>query len=314
MRLVVGIVILVIGIALLAGGIAVPALKPLLATGVGFIVVGLALTGLSFVKLPDLDAGDARPMSFWERLTSIFFEPSTVFQNLRLYPRWLDALLVVCLVMGIYGTVFIKRMTPDVIAQALTEKSVQAAESFTQQPLPKEAKDGMREGQLQSFKTPAGQASQVLGNFTLNSILALLCGAVFTLLALAFGGKMNYWQGVAVVVYSWLPVEIVKSVVNLITLFIKPIEDISPIRGLGGVATTDLGSLLINPAESPALFTLLGLFGVFGLYQLWLYATGLKNSATKLSGGAAWGIALTVFIIIGLCKIIFAKMLPGFVA
>ena len=314
MRLVVGIVILVIGIALLAGGIAVPALKPLLATGVGFIVVGLALTGLSFVKLPDLDAGDARPMSFWERLTSIFFEPSTVFQNLRLYPRWLDALLVVCLVMGIYGTVFIKRMTPDVIAQALTEKSAQAAESFTQQPLTKEVKDGMREGQLQSFKTPAGQVSQVLGNFTLNSILALLCGAVFTLLALAFGGKMNYWQGVAVVVYSWLPVEIVKSVVNLITLFIKPIEDISPIRGLGGVATTDLGSLLINPAESPALFTLLGLFGVFGLYQLWLYATGLKNSATKLSGGAAWGIALTVFIIIGLCKIIFAKMLPGFVA
>jgi hypothetical protein len=315
MRLVVGIVILVIGLVLLVGGISSPPLRPLIGTGVGFAVIGLACAALGyFVKPPDLDAGDTQPMSFPARLANIFFEPARVFQNLRFYPRWLDAMLVISLAMGIYGFAFVSRMTPEVIANTITERTVQTTEGFTQQPLPAEAKNQIREDQLKSFKSPAGRASQFLGAFTINGIMALLCAALFTVLALAFGGKINFWQSMAVTAYSWLPVEIIRAIVNLITLLIKPVDDISPVRGLNGLATTDLGSLLINPAESPVIFTFLGLFGLFSLYQLWLQATGLKNGATKLSGGAAWGIALTLFIVIGVCKLIAAKLFSGFVA
>ena len=314
MKLIAGIMLLVLGVALVVSSFVSPSLAPLRAPGGALIFLGLAGVGLSFVKPPNLDEPPATSMSLAGRLTGIFFEPSTVFQSLRVHPRWVAAVLVTGLAVGVYQFEFVQRVTPEVIAKTMSDKTIETAESFTQQPLPAEQKTLMREQQLASFKSPAGRAAQFLNAFAFTAIAALIFGGLYTLLTLAFGGKMNFWQGVAVAAHAGLPVALISSLLNLIVLFIKPLDDISPVKGLNGLATTDLGSLLINPAAHPVLYTALGAVGIFGLYSLWLTATGLKNGGTKVSNGAAWGIALTLFIIGALLKIGLAALFPSFIS
>lgn len=314
MRLVAGIVLSVVGLAMIVSGFVSPSLAPLRFTGATVLILGLAGIGVSFVKPPNLDEPPATSLSLGARLTGIFFEPSTVFQSLRVHPRWVSAVLLAGLAVGTYQFVFAQRITPDAIANTISSKTIETTESFTQQPLPPETKAAMREQQLQAFKSPAGRAAQFINAFSLTALAVFVFGGLYLLLSLAFGGKMNYWQGVAITAYAGLPVVLASTLLNLIVLFIKPVDDISPVKGLNGVATTDLGSLLINPAEHPVLFTMLGVIGLFGLYGLWLTATGLKNGSTKLSSGAAWGIALTFFIIGALFKIGAAALFPSFVS
>jgi hypothetical protein len=313
MQLVAGIALAVIGLGLLIASFATPALGPLRSSGGGALFLGLVGIGLSFVKPPNLDEPVA-PMPFGARLAGMFFEPSKVFQNLRVHPRWVLAVALGAAAFGVYQFEFVRRVTPEVIAQTMTDKTAETTESFTQQPMPAEQKAKMRDDQLQAFKSPAGRAAQFANVFIFSALFTFLFGALYLLLSLAFGGKLNYWQGVAVAAHAGLPVALLSSLLNLIVLFIKPLDDISPIRGLNGLATTDLGSLLINPAERPVIFTLLSVLGIFSLYGLWLTATGLKNAGTKVSGASAWGVALTLFILGALLRIVAAALFPSFVS
>lgn len=305
------ILLLVAGIILLALSLKVPSIRPLLSIGGFAIFLGLVSVGLSFVQRPD-STTDPEPMSFSERMLGIFLEPTRTFQNLRRHPRWLAAMLLMGLTSGAYSVAFIQRMTPERIADTMSGKQIEAAESFGAT-LPPEAKADMKAQTLQGFKTPAGQAAIFLTSFSNNLLGVIVLGALFMLLGLAFGGKINYWQGVSIAAHASLPGRLLENILSAIVMYLKPAEDLDPLKGLQrGLVSADL-SLLTKAAEHPVLYTILSFAGVFTIYWLWLMATGLRHGSEKMSSGGAWGITLAIFFALFMLAVGMSAAFPGFV-
>ena len=72
--------------------------------------------------------------------------------------------------------------------------------------------------------------------------------------------------------------------------------------------------MLFSPAAHPVLFVAASFIGVLSFYGLWLTATGLHNGGGRVSKGAAWAAALTVWGIGLLFSIGWAALFPGFLA
>ena len=269
---------------------------------------GLALFGLSFIPV-SRPAGDdpPAPMSFPAKLAGIFFEPSSVFRNLRAHPRWLAALILSALLSFAYSTAFVQRLTPERIVNFTTDK---VAEQFTS--IPPEQIAQMRAQGIEEAKAPGRIAGGVVTTFVGGFALACVMAGLYMLLVLLFGGRLGFWQGLATAIWAALPPLLIGRVLSLVLLFIKDPDDIHPVRGGSGLVTDNLG-VLVNPSEHPVIFVVLSAFGVLSFYHLWLTATGLRNASEKLSSGSAWTIAIIFFLIGLLLATAFSALFSGFI-
>ena len=103
---VLGVLVLVGGIAkFIAGGIG---------TGAALCFFGIVLFAFSFIPLPNLPESEP-PLSFISRITGVFFEPSRVFRNVRIYPAWVAPFAVIVILSAVYSFCFTQRVTPEKI-------------------------------------------------------------------------------------------------------------------------------------------------------------------------------------------------------
>jgi hypothetical protein len=128
-----------------------------------------------------------------------------------------------------------------------------------------------------------------------------------------FGGRINYWQSLAVVFYAWLPVVTIQKVLGLVILYLKAPEDLHPIRNQDTTLQDNL-SLLISAADHPVLFVLLSFIGLTWFYYLWLRASGLHYGGTKVSSGAGWGVSIMLYVALLLFAVVSTSLFPGFVS
>jgi Yip1 domain len=296
---VLGLICVVLGITkVLPGGIG---------TGAAFAFFGILLFVLSFIRLPQPDPNEP-PMSGIQKITSIFFEPTRVFRNLRSHPYWLAALLTIGIVNVVYSNAFYRRLTPERIVEYTMEK-------LEQSPIkpPPEAMEGAKAEAMQEATQPARRvqtaAKSFVGAFVFTAFIAALC----FLGVLAFGGKMNYWQVFAGILYASLPVIVISKLLSLIILFVKAPEDVHPILGQETLVTDNLG-ILFTPGERPALFVLGASIGVLSFYGLWLRAKALQNAGTKVSSSAAWSVTIILFILALIVGMIFATLFSSFIS
>lgn len=308
MRRIVGVIIAVVGVLLAVAGILTlkQGGRALIGTGIFALLAGAIVFGLSFVRKPEPAPDAPPPLSPAERILGVFYEPSRVFQNLRHYPRWLAAFLVLALCTIIYQAAFTQRMTPERIANATADKVLEGGW------IPAEKQDQFRQQSIADAKSPVGRVAspinQVIGVFILMIVLA----GIYFLLVLVFGGRLNFLQALAVATYSALPPIIIQNLLGLVLLYIKSPDDIDPIRGQRGLVRADLG-VLFSPAEHPYLYTLASSVGLLSLYGLWLLATGLRNTGEKVSTGTAWTIALLLWFLGVLLALGAAALFPSFV-
>jgi hypothetical protein len=295
-----GVVVIIAGAAkLLPGGIMV---------GAALCFLGIAFFGLSFIPAPtpQPDAPPAR-MSFLEKLTGIFFEPSQVFRNIRSYPDWFAPLLLMVLLNFAYVTAFTQRLTPERIVNFTTDKVI---ESFNI-PAPQAAQ--MKEDQVESMKAPAqvagGAVTQFVGAFIVTCILAGLCMLGVMLL----GGRIGFWQALSVLIYASLPVTIIGRILSFVILYLKSPDDIHPVLGQQGLVTDNLGALF-SPAEHPVLFTAASFIGILTIYRVWLTATGLRNGGERVSSGTAWSISIAFWALGLLLSVILSLLFPQFIS
>lgn len=296
---VVGLILAISGIAkFLPGGIW---------TGLAFVCWGIILFAFSFIRLPQATPEEP-PMSAVQKLTGIFFEPTRVFRNLRSHPRWLAAFLVIVLVNIIYTAAFVQRLTPERIVNFTVDKLSES--SFKPPP---EQLDKMREDNLQQAKQPIQRvqsaAKAFVGIFVFGSIVA----ALYLVGVMIFGGRINFWQALAVYFYASLPVVVISKIISLVLLYIKDPEDVHPILAQETLVQDNLG-ILFNPAEHPVLFVAASVIGVLSFYGLWLRAKGLQNGGTKVSSTAAWGATLTVWVLALLFGLSLAALFPSFIS
>src|SRR5688572_28877718 len=120
------------------------------ASAAGFCLLGLLLFGLSFIRLPLVPKKDEQPLSFVEKVTGIFFEPSRVFRNLREYPLWIGAFVIMGLLSAAYSYAFIQRITPERIVDH-TRQQMESMGSFGGTP---EMREPRLAAQLESMKNP----------------------------------------------------------------------------------------------------------------------------------------------------------------
>src|ERR1043166_5264102 len=109
-----------IGLILLLGGI-LKFIPSGISTGLALLVGGIILFVVTFIRLP-LVRETEEPLSFFEKVTGIFYEPARVFRNLRSHPHWFGAFAVVAVLSLIYSFAFVNRITPDAIVDHMVEK------------------------------------------------------------------------------------------------------------------------------------------------------------------------------------------------
>jgi hypothetical protein len=294
---VLGVIVLVLGLAkIVPGG---------LGTGAAFGFWGIALFALSFVNLP-VPAPGEEPMSGIQKLLGIFYEPTRVFRNLRSYPYWLAALLAISIASAAYNAAFVQRKTPEAIVDFIVEKM---ADSPLKPPPDKIAE--VKENMLQAEKQPIQRVQTAAKSFVITFFLAAFVGLLCFLGVMAFGGRINYWQAFAAVLYSYVPVILIMKLVSLVILYLKDPDDIHPALNRETLLQDNLG-VLFKPADHPVLFVMGASIGVLSFYGLWLKAKGLQNAGYKVSSSAAWGVSITLWVLALLLGMIAATLFGSF--
>lgn len=298
-----GIVIFFIGLLMLLATVTKVALG-LGDPGIIVMLVGLVAFGVSFIprRAPAADAPP--PLSFADKFKAIFFEPSEVFKNLRFHPRWLGGFLVLALFMLTYQIAFVQRMTPERMAIQTVDKMVERGV------IPQDEAPAIKARQVERANYPFRQAGVLGSQVALAFLLMMFLAGVYMLCMLVVSGEINYWQALSVAVYSALPPVVIASVLNLMLLYIKSRDDIDVVRGQRGLAQADLG-ILVSQVEHPMLYIALSFIGVFTLYGWWLTAKGLQNTGTRVSAGAAWSIALILWVLSILFAVLVTALVPG---
>ena len=297
---VLGLIILVAGIAkILPGGFG---------TGAAFAFWGILLFVFSFIRLPQTTAADEPPMSGIQKVMGIFYEPTRVFKNLRVHPTWLAAFLVIGIANAAYSVAFVQRLTPERIVEFTFEKLADSPLKPPPDQMEKAKDDAMKQA-----KQPVQRVQTVLKSFVGFFVFACFVAGLCLLGVLAFGGRINFWQALATVMYSYLPVVVIMKLVSLVILYIKAPEDIHPILNAETLLQDNLG-ILFKPADHPALFVMGSTIGVLSFYGLWLRAKGLANAGTKVSSSTAWGVSITLFVLALILGMIFATLFSSFIS
>lgn len=277
-------------------------------TAAALCFFGVLLFALSFIRLPDIAAKE-EPLSFFDKVTGIFFEPSRVFRNLREHPHWLGAFVLIGLLTAIYSFAFVQRITPERIVDHTTEK---LAEMGTFAP-PPEQRETMKADQLETLKNPVKRIGGVINSFVGLFALSALVAALSLLGILAFGGRINFWQALAVMFFSALPVVAIQKLLGLAILYVKSPDDLHPILNQETTLQDNLG-ILFSAADYPILFVIASFIGLTSFYGLWLRAKGLHLGATRASSGAGWGVAITLWVLLLLLVVIITALFPNFIA
>ena len=297
---VLGLIILVAGIAkILPGGFG---------TGAAFAFWGILLFVFSFIRLPQTTAADEPPMSGIQKVMGIFYEPTRVFKNLRVHPTWLAAFLVIGIANAAYSVAFVQRLTPERIVEFTFEK-------LADSPIkpPPDQMEKAKDDAMQQAKQPVQRVQTVLKSFVGFFVFACFVAGLCLLGVLAFGGRINFWQALATVMYSYLPVVVIMKLVSLVILYIKAPEDLHPILNAETLLQDNLG-ILFKPADHPALFVMGSTIGVLSFYGLWLRAKGLQHAGQKVSSGTAWGVSITLFVLALILGMIFATLFSSFIS
>jgi hypothetical protein len=226
---------------------------------------------------PSASAPTGPEMSTGETLTGVFFEPSRTFEALRARPRFLVAGLILFAMTCIVTAVLFMRVD---MAQYMRER-------IDRSPNAAQISEAQKETQVRIGKT----FGMVLIPLTVPIGIAL-GSAIYMLLVMAFGGAINYKKSLAVWTYSSLAPAVLGTLIALLVLFLKSPDTINP----ENLIATNPGALL-GEDSSRVLVAFLRQFDLLRFYGMFLAALGLRKVA-KISSGAAWGVVLTLWIVL----------------
>jgi hypothetical protein len=178
---------------------------------------------------------------------------------------------------------------------------------------PPEALDTIRTNQLEALKNPVQRVGAALKSLVGIFVVGTIGAAIAFLGVLVFGGRINFWQALAVTFYSVVPVIAIQKILGLVILYLKTPEDLHPILNQETTLQDNLG-ILITPADHPILFVMASFIGITSFYGLWLRAKGLHYGGTRVSKGAGWGVAIMLWVLLLILVMIFTALFPGFIS
>lgn len=241
----------------------------------------------------------APAMSTGETLTGIFFEPSRTFDALRAQPRFLVALIIIVVMISGFNIAFLQKVGFERFMRAQIETNSRTADLPADQ----------REQIIQRQSSPVVKYISYVAPVIAVLIFAALLAGIYLLCAMAMGGQMNYWQALSVYAYSSFPPVLLLMLGNFILLFVKQLDDSELAGASRGLVQANLG-VLVSAKDAPVLHAALQGFDVFSFYGMFLLAVGLQRVA-RLSSGAAWSVAVGLWIVGVLFRVVAATIFGG---
>jgi hypothetical protein len=303
----IGIIIAAAGFVLAIVSV-VGVLPGLTGTGITLLLTGGLVIGLSFIDPIEREEKDAIPTL--RSLVMIFHSPVEVFRSFRRAPQWLAAFLFITVISTAYGQLFVARLSPERITNFTIDKTLEMPL------LDDESRRTIELGRSEALaqaKDPVIRIGQAISGAASSFIGYVFLAALFVGIATAFGGQLKFLQSLSITIYAALPVSVIRYVLSTFLLFLKDPDEIHPILGQQALLQDNLG-ILVQPADSPVLYTLLASISLLGLYWIFLNSIGLKNGGENVTFTMAWAATIIIYVVTVLFAVSMAALFPGFIS
>ena len=220
-------------------------------------------------------------MSFFERVTGIFLEPTKTFADINRLSSWLGIFLILAVMTMAVGYVSSIRIDPE-----MAMRKAMDASPFK---MTEEQKDLAVKAGIARQRNPLFKYGSLVLTPLASLVVYLAIAGVFLLIFVIMGAPLTYKKSLAVTIWGFAPASIVLSIVSVILMFVKAPENID----LTNMVTSNLGPLVDSKAH-PVLGSLLASIDIFSLWMIVLLSIGFAAiSAKKLTTKkAATGIVM----------------------
>jgi hypothetical protein len=229
-------------------------------------------------------AAAAAPMTFFERLIGIYFEPAKTFADISRKRSWLLMFLLLCIVTIGVNYTLMWRMDPVDAARkglAMSEPFLKKVMNADQLALARE----QAEKQALQPRTVWAKYAPIV-TVPLGVLIAyVVLAAIFLLAYMLTGAGISYAQSFTTTIWGTGPPSIVVTLLSLIFIFVKnPLDlEISPVYNV----VSNLGPL-VDAKAHPALNSLLSSVDLFSIWTVVLLSIGFAAmSGKKLTAGQA---------------------------
>jgi hypothetical protein len=218
------------------------------------------------------------PMSFFQRLTSAYFEPSKAFADVNRRPSWLALFIVLALLS--MATAFVVATRVD--QAALIRKSIES--------LGIQMSEEQMNQALASQRAPLARYQSMISAPVYIIVSNLVIAAIFMVLFMLAGTSLNYKKSLAVTFWGLGPPGAIESILYILILFLK---DPDTIDITGGILMSNLGAFMDSKAH-PIMASLAGSIDVFSFWKMALLAIGFAAISDRKLTAKKAGIGVIV--------------------
>jgi len=224
----------------------------------------------------------------FERIAGVLFAPAETFRDIARKPDIVVPLLVLLVLGFVAAVILVPRMDFDAMVR---EQMAQSGRQMSDADMERAAKMGAGFGKMMAYASPVLSVA----------IWAIIAG-VLLLAHRLMGGEGNYMQAFSTTLYAWIP--------NAISGVILTI--VAAAKGSVNPATMNTlvksnPAFLVDMADHPVLFALLGSLDVFSIWVLILLIIGF-STLSRMSRAKSAAIIISLWLITVVVKLGFAAL------
>jgi hypothetical protein len=243
---------------------------------------------------------DATASNFFSRLSGIYFSPGETFKEIGRNPSFWIPLLALMLVGGLGAYMLIERMTVPGFFGAQFDQAV-AQGSMTQE-------QATQQVEAMSKYATWVKVGFFAWGFVQWAIIPLALAGIAKLITMVLGTENKFKPVFTVTVYALLAVAILSTLVFVVTLYLKPVDEID----LRTLSVTSLGSFLTMLLGKDGLpkfiMALAGWIDLFAIWMIALLSIGYAAVSRKLKTSTVAFALGGLYAVIAIIGSIFAAM------
>ena len=248
---------------------------------------------MSYDTKPTIEEA-AAPRNFFSRLSGVYFSPGETFVEMSNAPRALAPIIALALLFGLSSAFLANRgVSWEKIAVEQTQKAVASGRMSEEQA--GQQIDGIRK------MAPAMNVGMPIFAAIWAVVMVFAFAGLAKLWSMMMGIENRYMPLVSATTYSMLAVYIVSTVILVILVFIKPVDEFDWTNPIGSNLAAMLTALGVEGLPS-FVKGLLSYVDVFYIWKVALIAIGCAAVSHKLKTSSAMvhaGIVACVIALIG---------------
>jgi len=233
---------------------------------------------LNYATKPAGAESEPAPQNFFSRLIGVYFSPGGTFAGMGGAPRALAPIIALTLLFIVSSVFVANRMPMDKINEDRIQQAI-ASGQLTEEKAAQQ-REGMRKiAPFMKFIIPIGSAIWVV-------VMVFAFAGLAKLVSMMMGIENKYMPLVSVTTYTLLAVYLISTVIFVILLFIKPVDEFDWNNPIG----SNLAALLAALGVEGLPKFVKGLLSYVDLFYIWkvvLIAIGCAAVSHKLKTSSA---------------------------